>query len=563
MITLKINEISSLISISGNYDDDCKVFLFEESYKAIKNKNLKINIQCSQSMSLIKGLQLYLGTLSGSISIYVGTNNSKVCFCENTKGKYHIELWGSSEVYIGSGSTSNGIEIICNNSTFSCGKDCMFSSDILVQSSDQHGIFDIEEKVIYNNQQKNVTLGNHVWLGRRCTILPNSEIGTGSVIGSASVVNGKIPTQVIAAGSPAKVIKQNRTWSRSFYKINEDELKHMRNLNESNRTCQYVFENLIIKENENMENNLSNSDGKVTVGRNGRLFIANDSNQVILQHRGEKLLLNEQIMSWNHLLEVRKTYCASKQIEYYIMVVPDAHAVYKEELQSLDNVTSERPVTQILLNLHDQSYFTYPLNDLNKSKRLGEVYHPSDSHYSGFGAYVCYKSLLKKMNKDITVLSDVDVNCFEKVSSGDLGDKFTPPKKALYTECFVKNPTARKVWNNEVTNRGHMSLWLNQDNKKPKCLLFTDSYGWKIQRFFAESFSELFIVHSPLLETEAIEKFQPDIVITLMAERFLIYTPKDKFDQSAMSFAKEKGSKVISYDEIMLIKEKYKSDLND
>lgn len=317
----------------------------------------------------------------------------------------------------------------------------------------------------------------------------------------------------------------------------------------------------INEKNKHEEN--ANTDGKVVEGRNGRLFIANDSNEVIRQHRGERLLADKQILSWKRILEFRQAYCSTKGINYYMMLIPDAHAVYKEDLPCLDNINNVRPVKQILSNLNDLSYISYPFKNMVKFKSIGEVYHPVDSHYSGFGAYVCYKSLLEQMRLNIKLLNDEDIEIFSKSTSGDLGEKFSPPKIAKFTECVVKNPLAKKVWNNEISNRGHMSLWLNTDKKKPKCLLLTDSYGWKIQRFFAESFSELFIVHSPLLETEAIEKFKPDIVITLMAERFLIYTPKDIFDQSAMSFAKEKGSKVISYDEIMLIKEKYKSDLND
>lgn len=558
MLIFKIKDLANLISVTGNYDDDCQVYLLQESYNAIKNHNLKIKIQNSRSMPLIKGFQFYLGATSGNISIYIGTNDSKVYFCENTQGKYNIELWGTSQINIGPGTTSNGVEIICNNSTFTCGEDCMFSSDILFQSSDQHGIFDLQEQSINNNKQKHTRLGKHVWIGRRCTILPDVDIGSGSIVETSSVVSKHIPAQVVAAGSPAKVIKKNKTWSRSFYKIGTNELKYTDSLKESYETCDSSFKKQKIQNHEDQNINNPNADGKVTIGRSGRLFIANDSNLVIPQHRGEKLLSITQIDSWKHLITSRNTYCLDNNINYYMMVVPDAHAVYKEDLPALDNVTSIRPIQQIISNLNDLSHFIYPLKEMDEAKNIGEVYHPSDSHYSPLGAFVCYRALLNKMKLDLKILSYKEVKMFNKNESGDLGNKYTPPKTADFTECFVKNPLATKVWNNEVTNRGHMSLWLNKDKKKPKCLLLTDSYGWKIQRFLAESFSELFIVHSPLLEKNAIEKFKPDIVITLMAERFLIYTPNDATDQSAMSFAKEKGSNIVSYDEIMLINEKYK-----
>ena len=36
-----------------------------------------------------------------------------------------------------------------------------------------------------------------------------------------------------------------------------------------------------------------------------------------------------------------------------------------------------------------------------------------------------------------------------------------------------------------------------------------------------------------------------------MAERFLIYTPKDILDKSAMEFAHEKGGDIKTYEEIL------------
>ena len=161
---------------------------------------------------------------------------------------------------------------------------------------------------------------------------------------------------------------------------------------------------------------------------------------------------------------------------------------------------------------------------------------------------------MSNLRRKIDILKDDEIENVTKKSSGDLGEKFEPPKVAEYTDCVVKKATATKVWNNGVTNRGHMSLWINSDDTKPTCILFTDSYGWKIQRFFAESFSRLYIIHSPLIELEAIDVFKPDFVFSLMAERFLIYPPKDLFDKSAMDFAIEKGGEVKSYEEIKAIR---------
>jgi len=52
-----------------------------------------------------------------------------------------------------------------------------------------------------------VFLEENVWLGARAIILPGVRIGTGSVIGAGSIVTRDIPPRVLAAGNPAKVIR--------------------------------------------------------------------------------------------------------------------------------------------------------------------------------------------------------------------------------------------------------------------------------------------------------------------------------------------------------------------
>lgn len=54
-----------------------------------------------------------------------------------------------------------------------------------------------------------VKINDNVWLPWRVFVLPNVEIGSNSIIGANSTVNKSIPNNVVAAGSPAKVIKDN------------------------------------------------------------------------------------------------------------------------------------------------------------------------------------------------------------------------------------------------------------------------------------------------------------------------------------------------------------------
>lgn len=53
-----------------------------------------------------------------------------------------------------------------------------------------------------------VTIGNNVWIGGNVVINPGVTIGDNTVIGSGSVVVKDIPSNVIAAGNPCRVIRE-------------------------------------------------------------------------------------------------------------------------------------------------------------------------------------------------------------------------------------------------------------------------------------------------------------------------------------------------------------------
>lgn len=65
---------------------------------------------------------------------------------------------------------------------------------------------------------KPVTIGNDVWIGGNAVINPGVTIGDNVVIGSGSVVTKDIPSGVIAAGNPCRVMRE----------ITEDDARYWR-----------------------------------------------------------------------------------------------------------------------------------------------------------------------------------------------------------------------------------------------------------------------------------------------------------------------------------------------
>lgn len=56
---------------------------------------------------------------------------------------------------------------------------------------------------------KPVDIGEDVWIGGNCTILPGVTIGNGAVIGAGSVVTKDVPAMAVVAGNPARIVRKS------------------------------------------------------------------------------------------------------------------------------------------------------------------------------------------------------------------------------------------------------------------------------------------------------------------------------------------------------------------
>ena len=67
---------------------------------------------------------------------------------------------------------------------------------------------DIEARNAMVQWAKPITVGNNVWIGGNCTILPGVTIGDGCTIGAGSVVVSDIPAGTVAVGNPCRPVKK-------------------------------------------------------------------------------------------------------------------------------------------------------------------------------------------------------------------------------------------------------------------------------------------------------------------------------------------------------------------
>lgn len=168
----------------------------------------------------MRGRDNYLeihGRLPKEVKIHIYGNRNRLIIEENVTFKAGT-IWfenNDCEIRIGKGTTIENAQLAVaeDGSRLTIGQDCMLSSNIRIATTDSHSVIDLQSgKRI--NPAANIVIEDHVWIAYNVSINKGCHIGHDSVLAGNSVVTKNVPANVIAAGIPAKIVKENITWDR-------------------------------------------------------------------------------------------------------------------------------------------------------------------------------------------------------------------------------------------------------------------------------------------------------------------------------------------------------------
>jgi maltose O-acetyltransferase len=122
------------------------------------------------------------------------------CYVEASHRHTRIEIGSNTLI-------NNGVTLRAEGPGISIGADCLFGWNVQVLDSDFHDLHPARRR---NGAPAtgHVRIGNNTFLGANTIVTKGVSIGDDTMVGAGSLVVQSLPAGVIAAGTPAKVIRE-------------------------------------------------------------------------------------------------------------------------------------------------------------------------------------------------------------------------------------------------------------------------------------------------------------------------------------------------------------------
>ncbi|WP_434986139.1 hypothetical protein [Vreelandella zhaodongensis] len=262
---------------------------------------------------------------------------------------------------------------------------------------------------------------------------------------------------------------------------------------------------------------------KVLEGKQGWLFLDNDTNGSVDQFMGRMRLTQAGVDGWNnYLTELADT---AGKVPWALLIAPSKESVMGASYHPLPEGASG-PMHQVLA-LSASAGAVYPVSEL---KALGDsAFIPTDTHWTHKGALAATLALLAGLGIDENAchaLFEQD-HYISKTIVGDLGNKLTP-KQVSSVEMLVSFGYAQyKTYDNGLPNFGRLLVVEYPEALVPStCLVFGSSSSYSMFNYLCRVFQRVVFVHSAgSIDTALITAVAPAYLVAQTNARFVVQVP--------------------------------------
>ena len=142
------------------------------------------------------------GTVVGEATVLINTANIRIgrnCLLQD---RVYIRAGVEGSVVLDDGAALNSFVQIYGHGGVEIGKSTQIGPGTIITTSGHD--YRATDLALDNAP---IAIGERVWIGSNCVILPGVKIGDRAVIGAGAVVTSDIPGNCVAVGVPARVIR--------------------------------------------------------------------------------------------------------------------------------------------------------------------------------------------------------------------------------------------------------------------------------------------------------------------------------------------------------------------
>ena len=277
----------------------------------------------------------------------------------------------------------------------------------------------------------------------------------------------------------------------------------------------------------------------VVIGKDGWLFLGSIKKgysryfDPIGDVRNTNLYSKEQLMEVSSHMNGLKSWLDDRGIEYVLVIAPNKHTIYFEQLPDYIYKVNEQSATDQLVE-HLDEYTDITVVDLRSSlieeKQNYQLYYKTDTHWNHYAANIAQYEIMKKIETlfpgrikpELNKLIDgtrnkgdlagfIDVGTFEDIDPQPIFNKACKPERQ------PKHATGTET---------HTLVCSDQELN---AIIFRDSFFIALTPYFARKFKRSTHIWKrldyPTLETY-VELEDPDVIIEEWVERILPYVPE-------------------------------------
>lgn len=270
---------------------------------------------------------------------------------------------------------------------------------------------------------------------------------------------------------------------------------------------------------------------KVLIGRHGWLFFTGDN--VLADARNAQPYSSNQLARIVAVMTERGRWLQAHSSEFYLVVAPNKHTLYNEYLPyTIHPVGPQSRMDQVYAALQGNAYVR--IIDLRPAlraaKRQYEIYRPTDTHWTEFGALVAGRAIVARLQQDFPAMpacaiADYAITPMQGYAgelAGMLGMYDVFPGREVRA-ARRGGPVAHAAPGTVAVNPSTRTPFTRVTalTNAPRAVVFRDSFCDALEPFLSDYFQRSTYVWDYALHPDIILREKPQVVIMQAAERLL------------------------------------------